>query len=108
MNWVPSAGQNIIFKREYSSKYDRFAVAGKTLLKGFIVPITVGFIPRELSRHNWYVIHEGEQFNGTVHNTRTTSSPLVQGELEIPISIKVAWSLVEKLSLYITKVEEIK
>ena len=108
VNWFPSAGQNIVFKREYSNKLDRFAVARKTLLKGCIVPITVGHIPRELSRHTWYVIHEGEQLKGTVHNTRTRSSPLVQGELEIPIRIKVVWSLVEKLLIYITKVKEIK
>ena len=33
VNWVPYVGQNIIFKREYNNKHDRFAVAGKTLLK---------------------------------------------------------------------------
>ena len=32
----------------------------------------------------------------------------MQGGLEIPIRIKVVWPLVEKLSIYITKVEEIK
>ena len=32
----------------------------------------------------------------------------MQGGLEIPIMVKFIWSLVEKLSIYITKVEEIK
>ena len=32
----------------------------------------------------------------------------MQGGLEIPIRVKVVWPLVEKLPIYITKVEEIK
>ena len=32
----------------------------------------------------------------------------MQGGLEIPIMVKFIWPLVEKLSIYITKVEEIK
>ena len=50
VNWVPYVGQNIILKREYNIKHDRFAVAGKTILKGRTAPITVGHGPRELSR----------------------------------------------------------
>ena len=32
----------------------------------------------------------------------------MQGGLKIPIRVKAVWPLVEKLSIYITKVEEIK
>ena len=32
----------------------------------------------------------------------------MQCGLDIPVRVKVVWSLVEKLSIYITKVEEIK
>ena len=46
VNWVLYFGQNIIFKCEYNSKHDRCAVAGKTLLKGRIAPITVRHVPR--------------------------------------------------------------
>ena len=56
VNWVPYVGQNIIFKREYNSKHDRFVMAGKTLLKGRTAPITVAHVPREPSRHTWYAI----------------------------------------------------
>ena len=49
VNWVPYVGQNIIFKREYNNKHDRFAMAGKTLLKVRIAPITAAHVPRELS-----------------------------------------------------------
>ena len=75
VNWVPYIGQNIIFKREYNNKLDRFAVAGKTLLKGRIASITVGHVPRELSRHTWYAIQDGAQFETTVHNTKARHSP---------------------------------
>ena len=108
VNWVPYVAYNIIFKREYNNKRNRFAVAYKTLLKGGIAPITVTHVPRELSRHTWYVIQEGAQFEATVHNTKARNSPLVQGGLEIPIRVKVVWPVVEKLSIYITKVEDIK
>ena len=75
--------------REYNNKHDRFAVAGKTLLKGRIAPITVGHIPRELSRHTWYAIQERGQFEATVHNMKARPSPLVQGGLEILTRVKV-------------------
>ena len=49
VNWVPYVGQNIIFKCEYKNKHDRFALAGKTLSEGHIKPVTVRYVPRELS-----------------------------------------------------------
>ena len=97
-----------IFKREYNSKHDRFAVAGKTLLKDCIEPITVLHVLRELSQRTWYATQEGAQFEATIHNAKARPSPLLEGWLEIPITVKVVWPLVEKLSIYITKAEEIK
>ena len=84
------------------NKDDRFAVAGENL-PGRIVPITAGHAPRELSRHTWYTMQDGTQFEATFHNKKAGPSPLVQGELEIPRRVKFVWSLVEKLSIYITK-----
>ena len=54
MNWKPHIGQKIFFKHEHNNRYDKFTVAGKTLLKGRIGAVTVGHIPRKLSRHIWY------------------------------------------------------
>ena len=68
-----------IFKREYNSKHDRFAVAGKTLLKDCIEPITVLHVLRELSQHTWYAIQEGAQFEATIHNAKARPSPLLEG-----------------------------
>ena len=36
MNWKPHIGQKISFKQEHNNRYDKFTVAGKTLLKGRI------------------------------------------------------------------------
>ena len=52
--------------------YDRFVVAGKTLLKGRIVVVTVGDFPRELSRYTWYAVREGAKFEATVDDIKTT------------------------------------
>ena len=108
VNWVPYVGQNIIFKREYNIKHDRFAVSDKTLLEGRIVSITFGHVPGGLSRHTWYAIQEGAPFKATVPDIKARPSPLIQGGLEIPIRVKVVWPLVGKLSIYITMMEEIK
>ena len=51
LNWRPYVGQKITFKREHNNPHDRFAVAGKTMLKGKIAPVTVGHVPRELARY---------------------------------------------------------
>ena len=51
--------------------YDRFVVAGKTLLKGRIVVVTVVDFPRELSRYTWYAVLEGAKFEATVYDIKT-------------------------------------
>ena len=95
VNWKPNIGQKIFFKRKHNNNYDNFAVTSKTLLKGRIRAVTVGHIPRELSRH-------------TVYDTKAKPSCLIQGGLEIPIKVKIIWLLEEKLSKFKAKVEEVK
>ena len=48
-NWRPVKGQELTFYREFSNDFDRFAVAGKTLLPGKLAPSIAGHVPRELS-----------------------------------------------------------
>ena len=105
VNWVPYVEQNIVFKGEYNNKHDRCAVAKKTLVKDRMAPITNGHVPREPSRQTWFEIKEWAYFEAMVRNTKSRPSPLVQGGLEILIRVKVVWPLVEKLLIYITKVE---
>ena len=80
-------GQQITFSKEENNPHDRFAVAGKAMLKGKLCPVTVGHVPREMSRHVWYAITEGADFSGSVKSTKRKVSPLKQGRLEIIIEM---------------------
>ena len=96
-------GKNISFKPEHK-KCDKFAVAGKTLLKGRIGTVT----PRKFTRRTWYAIQEGAIFQAVVYDTEAKPSLLIQGWLEIPIKIKIIWSQKDKLLKFKVKVEEVK
>ena len=93
--------------REHNNPHDHFAVAGKTMLKGKIAPVTVGHVPRELARYVWYAIMEGAKFEAVVQQEKEKPSPLVQGGLEIIIKMKATWGSQEKLTILSAKVVEI-
>ena len=95
-------------ERKHDNRHDKFAVAGKTMLKGKIGLIMVGHIPREISRYTWYAIQEGARFDAVLQEAKPKLSPLVQGGLEIPIKVTITWAKVEKLSILAAKVEEIE
>ena len=63
-------GQELTFHREFDKDFDRFAVAGKTLLSVKLAASIVGHVPLELSRHIQY---------------------LAQGGLEILIEMSIVW-----------------
>ena len=44
-------------------------------------PVTVGHIPRELSRFIYFFLHEGGSVNGTVADTHARVSPRPEGGL---------------------------
>ena len=48
-------------------------------------PVTVGHVPRELSRFISYFIQEGGSVTGTVANPKPKISPIPEGGLEVPI-----------------------
>ena len=88
--WKPYLNQPIEFKRELDNPHDRFAVTGKTKLPGKLCAVIVGRVPREISRHVWYVIREGAEFSGMVKSVAPRPFPLLQGGLEIIISMTAA------------------
>lgn len=49
---------------------DSLLLAGKTLLKGRIGAVTVGHIPRELFRYNWYGTREGIKLEAIVYDIK--------------------------------------
>ena len=48
-NWRPVKGQEMTSDWEFDNDFDRFDVAGKTLLLGKLDPSIVGHVPHELS-----------------------------------------------------------
>ena len=73
--------------------------------------ITVGHIPRELSRFVFYFIHEGGSVSGTVASLTPRISPIPEGGLEIPILMHFAHGnkniLVKMKSFVSAQVEKI-
>ena len=108
LNWKPHIEQKISFKHKHNNNYDKFAVAGKTNLKGQVGAVTVGHIARELSQHTWYAIQEEAKFQATVYDMKGKSSPLIQNGFEIPIKVKIIQSQEEKLLKFKAKVEEVQ
>ena len=89
--WTPQLDQSIKFKQELKNPYDKFAVAGQTNIPGKLCLVTVGQVPKEMSRHIWYAIKEGAGFSATVKSVSPKRSPLKQGGLEIIITMKAKW-----------------
>ena len=88
-NQRPAKGQELTFHREFDDVFDRFAVAGKTLLSGKLAPSIVGHVPRELSRYIWYALRYGALITAEVKNERLKRSPLLQGGLEMLIKMSI-------------------
>ena len=89
--WVPFLGQHLTFKREHNNPEDKFAVAGQAALPGRLAPVTVGHIPREISRYMWYAIAHGADVTGKVDSPDPQRSPLLQGGLEIKVILTIIW-----------------
>ena len=90
-NRHPYTGQTIHFRREINNEADRFAVAGLVRLDGRVGRVTVGHVPRELSRYFWHAILHGCTFSASIANPRHKPSPLTQGGLEIELDVKAWW-----------------
>ena len=105
--WKPYIGQNITFKQEFENPHDRFAVAGKANLPGKLCAVSVGHVPREMSRHVWYAITEGAEFSATVKSVSPKPSPLKQGGLEIIITMAVKRQNPRAMEVLILHVEKV-
>ena len=108
INWKLCNWHKLTFKGEHKNPYNKFAVAGKTLLKGKTKLIIVRHVPRELSRYIWCVIQEGAKLETEVHDLKPALSPLLQCELEIPIKLLVAWDSLKNLSILVDEMREVE
>ena len=106
VGWVPTKGQSVHLRTEQNNKHDRFAVAGQARIPGKFGRVTVGHVPRELSRYIWHALLQGCKFDASVKNPYHKRSPLTQGGLEIELEVNVWWSDERKckiLETYVTK-----
>ena len=92
VNWNPYIGQNLCFKWESNNMHDKFAICGKALLPGKIVPLVVWHFAKELSRHIWFTIQKGAKVSAVVDNTKPKPLPLLQDGLETLTKMTVYWS----------------
>lgn len=107
VGWKPYLHQKITFKREVDNVHDRFAVAGLVTLPGTLAPVIVGHVPRELSRYVWYALGKGAKFTGEVISQKAKRSPLLQGGLDVPITVTVKWNDPRCLAILKAKTEEV-
>ena len=78
-----------------------------TTIPGNICTVTVGHVPREMSRHVWYAIQEGAEVSGTVKSLSPKLSPLKQGGLEIMITMTVKLKKSKAMEVFKTHVEKV-
>ena len=81
------AGQRVKVEKETSAtskSIDPYACAIK--IKCFLDNwITVGHIPREISRHCYFFMKEGGEISGYLVSTNYKPSPIPAGGLEVPL-----------------------
>ena len=78
-----------------------------TSLSGKLCLVTVGHVPKEISRHIWYAIKEGAGFSATVKSVSPKRSPLKQGGLEIIIAMKAKWQNSRSMDILKRHVEKV-
>ena len=81
------AGQRVKVEKETSATLkliDPYACAIKIKNRFFDNWITVGHIPREISRHSYFMKEEGE-ISGHLVSTNYKPSPIPAGGLEVPL-----------------------
>ena len=69
--------------------FDRYAIAATKLLPGRLSNVTLGHLPREISRVTRFLISRGADVFVTVKDAHFRRSPLIQGGLEIPVEATV-------------------
>ena len=87
--WKPEVGEIISCIYERNNPVDRYAIAATKLLPGRLANVTIGHLPREISRFTRFLISRGADVFVTVRDSRHRRSPLVQGGLEIPVKLTV-------------------
>ena len=97
-----------VLKETNSVSIDTYPYFCKITIKrvGRIRDITVGHIPRELSRFLFHFIYEGRSVIVTATNITLRPSPIPKGDLEIPILMHFAhanYAMLNKMKTFTIK-----
>lgn len=87
--WKPKVGDVLSCIHERNNQHDRYAIAATKLLPGQLSNVTLGHLPREISRFTRFLISRGADVFVTVKDAHFRRSPLIQGGLEIPVEATV-------------------
>ena len=104
----PYKGHKVTFKREHKNPYDKFVIAGKTLLnRKDWIDYCWSRSKRVISLY-LVCLQDGAKFEAELHDLKSKLSPLEQSGLEIPIKVLVAWDSCEKLSILVDKIIDVE
>ena len=89
--WNPYIDQFLDFRKDWDNELNDFAVVGYARLPERTRMSVVGHILYELSRHIWFALDLGARLRGKVKSDQYRPSPLLQGGLEIHVTVIVEW-----------------
>ena len=101
-------GQKVLFAYETIEEalnIDQYSSAVQIFPRDRIAPVTVGHILMELSRFVYYFVQSDGGLSGRVLSTRYKRSPVPEGGLEIPISVKCQHpdeNILDKMKEFVT------
>ena len=72
---------------ERNNDHDRYAIAATKRFPGRLSDSVVEHLPREMSRYTRFLISRGGNVKVTVVDSKYCRSPLIQGGLEIPVTV---------------------
>ena len=73
-------------KRREALDIDPYSIAICIFPRDRVAPVTVGHVPRELSRVFYFFMKRGGKVSGRVYSTRYVRSPIPEG-LEVPVEV---------------------
>ena len=85
--WRPVIGETLHCIHERNNDHDRYAIAPTKRLPGCLSDSIVGHLPREISRYMRFLIWRRGNVKGTVVDSKYRRSALIQGGLEIPVTV---------------------
>ena len=79
--WKPKVSAVLTCIHERNNQHGRYAIAATKLLPGRLSNVTLGHLPREISRFTRFLISRGADVFVTVKYAHFRQSPLIQGGL---------------------------